>query len=65
MPGGAEEAWPFLQNLLCSISAKVGDSPCCDWVVSYIFSRSFYLSISVFNLVVLCFFQHGVKFTEM
>ncbi|VDN56097.1 unnamed protein product [Dracunculus medinensis] len=33
MPGGAEEAWPFLQNLLCSISAKVGDSPCCDWVM--------------------------------
>ncbi len=35
MPGGSEEAWPLVQPILQSISAKVGpnnDVPCCDWV---------------------------------
>jgi 6-phosphogluconate dehydrogenase len=35
MPGGHREAWPEVQGILQSISAKVGDnddSPCCDWV---------------------------------
>ena len=35
MPGGTPEAWPFVQNILQSISAKVIDgTPCCDWVGS-------------------------------
>ena len=32
MPGGAPAAWPFVKNIFQSISAKVGDEPCCDWV---------------------------------
>ena len=35
MPGGAEEAWPFVKEILQTISAKVGlndDIPCCEWV---------------------------------
>jgi 6-phosphogluconate dehydrogenase len=35
MPGGHKEAWPFVKEILQSISAKVGpnnDIPCCDWV---------------------------------
>ena len=35
MPGGHKEAWPFVKDILQSISAKVGpnnDIPCCDWV---------------------------------
>lgn len=35
MPGGHEEAWPFVKEILQKISAKVGpnnDIPCCDWV---------------------------------
>jgi 6-phosphogluconate dehydrogenase len=35
MPGGDPEAWPFVKDILQSISAKVGpkaDIPCCDWV---------------------------------
>ncbi|MFN0198862.1 MAG: decarboxylating NADP(+)-dependent phosphogluconate dehydrogenase [Planctomycetaceae bacterium] len=35
MPGGHPEAWPFVKDILQSISAKVGpknDIPCCDWV---------------------------------
>lgn len=35
MPGGSEEAWPLVKNILQDISAKVGpndDIPCCDWV---------------------------------
>jgi len=35
MPGGSRDAWPFVQNILQSISAKVADgTPCCDWVGS-------------------------------
>jgi 6-phosphogluconate dehydrogenase len=35
MPGGSEEAWPFVKDILQSISAKVADgTPCCDWVGS-------------------------------
>jgi 6-phosphogluconate dehydrogenase len=35
MPGGHKDAWPHVQDILQSISAKVGpnnDIPCCDWV---------------------------------
>jgi len=35
MPGGAKEAWPHVQSIFQSISAKVGpdnDIPCCSWV---------------------------------
>ena len=33
MPGGNRQAWPAVQTILQSISAKVGDDePCCDWV---------------------------------
>lgn len=35
MPGGSPEAWPHVQDLLQTISAKVGpdrDIPCCEWV---------------------------------
>jgi len=33
MPGGSPEAWPHVQPIFQSVSAKVEDgSPCCDWV---------------------------------
>lgn len=33
MPGGAVAAWPHVQPIFQSISAKVDDgTPCCDWV---------------------------------
>jgi 6-phosphogluconate dehydrogenase len=32
MPGGDPEAWPFVKEILQSVSAKVDDEPCCDWV---------------------------------
>ena len=33
MPGGSQEAWPYVKDIFQSISAKVeDDSPCCDWV---------------------------------
>ena len=35
MPGGDPEAWPLVQPIFQSISAKVGpnkDVPCCDWI---------------------------------
>ena len=32
MPGGQPEAWPHVKEILQSISAKVGGSPCCQWV---------------------------------
>src|SRR5450432_4778334 len=32
MPGGDPEAWPYVKEILQSVSAKVGDEPCCDWV---------------------------------
>ena len=32
MPGGRVEAWPHVKDILQSISAKVNDSPCCQWV---------------------------------
>jgi 6-phosphogluconate dehydrogenase len=32
MPGGAHEAWPYVKDIFQSISAKVGNEPCCDWV---------------------------------
>jgi 6-phosphogluconate dehydrogenase len=35
MPGGAEDAWPYIKDILQSIAAKVDDgTPCCDWVGS-------------------------------
>ena len=33
MPGGSDEAWPFVKPIFQDISAKVEDgSPCCEWV---------------------------------
>ena len=33
MPGGSADAWPFVRDILQSVSAKVADgTPCCDWV---------------------------------
>lgn len=32
MPGGHVEAWLHLKKIFQSISAKVNDEPCCDWV---------------------------------
>src|SRR6185436_6073168 len=32
MPGGSPAAWPHMKNIFQSVSAKVGDAPCCDWV---------------------------------
>lgn len=34
MPGGCKEAWPLVQPIFQSISAKVDGVPCCDWVGS-------------------------------
>jgi 6-phosphogluconate dehydrogenase len=35
MPGGSPDAWPHVEKIFKSISAKVmGDSPCCEWVGS-------------------------------
>jgi len=33
MPGGSNEAWPYVKPIFQAVSAKVeGDVPCCDWV---------------------------------
>lgn len=32
MPGGNEEAWPYVKDFLQSISAKSDGEPCCQWV---------------------------------
>ncbi|KAL1997981.1 hypothetical protein VTN02DRAFT_271 [Thermoascus thermophilus] len=32
MPGGNEEAWPFIKDIFQSIAAKSEGEPCCDWV---------------------------------
>ena len=32
MPGGNEEAWPYVKDVLQSISAKSDGEPCCQWV---------------------------------
>jgi 6-phosphogluconate dehydrogenase len=32
MPGGNKAAWSHVQSILQSISAKVDNQPCCDWV---------------------------------
>lgn len=32
MPGGHEEAWPFIKDIFQSISAKSDGEPCCEWV---------------------------------
>ena len=34
MPGGHPEAWPQVQEMFQAISAKVGGSPCCEWIGS-------------------------------
>ena len=34
MPGGSAAAWPLVKPIFQEIAAKVGDSPCCDWVGS-------------------------------
>ena len=32
MPGGNEEAWPFIKEIFQAIAAKSDGEPCCDWV---------------------------------
>uniref|UniRef100_A0A0L8GMK9 6-phosphogluconate dehydrogenase, decarboxylating n=1 Tax=Octopus bimaculoides TaxID=37653 RepID=A0A0L8GMK9_OCTBM len=32
MPGGSPAAWPHVKDIFQSISAKVGNEPCCNWV---------------------------------
>jgi 6-phosphogluconate dehydrogenase len=32
MPGGNEEAWPFIKDIMQSIAAKSDGEACCDWV---------------------------------
>ncbi|KAI9675184.1 MAG: phosphogluconate dehydrogenase (decarboxylating) gnd1 [Trizodia sp. TS-e1964] len=32
MPGGHEEAWPFIKDIFQSIAAKSDGEACCDWV---------------------------------
>ncbi|KAM5436396.1 phosphogluconate dehydrogenase (decarboxylating) gnd1 [Microsporum ferrugineum] len=32
MPGGNEEAWPFIKDIFQSIAAKSDGEACCDWV---------------------------------
>ncbi|GMM36467.1 phosphogluconate dehydrogenase (decarboxylating) [Saccharomycopsis crataegensis] len=32
MPGGNEEAWPYIKEIFQSVSAKSDGEPCCDWV---------------------------------
>ncbi|KAK5020632.1 phosphogluconate dehydrogenase (decarboxylating) gnd1, partial [Cryomyces antarcticus] len=32
MPGGNEEAWPYIKDVLQSISAKSDGEACCQWV---------------------------------
>ncbi len=32
MPGGDSEAWPYIKDIFQSISAKVDDQACCDWI---------------------------------
>lgn len=32
MPGGNEEAWPYIKDVLQAISAKSDGEPCCQWV---------------------------------
>ncbi|KAH0553229.1 6-phosphogluconate dehydrogenase, decarboxylating [Trichoglossum hirsutum] len=32
MPGGNEEAWPYIKDIFQAIAAKSDDEPCCDWV---------------------------------
>ena len=34
MPGGHEQAWPEVKEMLQSIAAKVDGTPCCDWIGS-------------------------------
>lgn len=32
MPGGNEEAWPYIKEIFQSIAAKSDGEPCCEWV---------------------------------
>ncbi|TAQ89985.1 hypothetical protein B7494_g1740 [Chlorociboria aeruginascens] len=32
MPGGNEEAWPYIKDVFQSIAAKSDNEPCCEWV---------------------------------
>ncbi|ERS95542.1 6-phosphogluconate dehydrogenase, decarboxylating 1 [Sporothrix schenckii ATCC 58251] len=32
MPGGQEDAWPYIKDIFQSIAAKSDNEPCCDWV---------------------------------
>jgi 6-phosphogluconate dehydrogenase len=38
MPGGNEEAWPYVKDVLQAISAKSDGEPCCQWVGDGIFN---------------------------
>ena len=32
MPGGNEEAWPYIKDIFQAVAAKSDGEPCCDWV---------------------------------
>jgi 6-phosphogluconate dehydrogenase len=32
MPGGNEEAWPYIKDIFQNIAAKSDGEPCCEWV---------------------------------
>ena len=32
MPGGNEEAWPYIKDVFQAVAAKSDGEPCCDWV---------------------------------
>jgi len=32
MPGGSQEAWPYIKDIFQKVAAKSGTEPCCDWV---------------------------------
>ncbi len=32
MPGGSEEAWPYVKEIMQSIAAQVDGEPCCEWM---------------------------------
>ena len=32
MPGGSKEAWKIVKPIFQKICAKVGDTPCCEWI---------------------------------
>ncbi|MDZ7703280.1 MAG: decarboxylating NADP(+)-dependent phosphogluconate dehydrogenase [Trueperaceae bacterium] len=32
MPGGSDEAWPYVKDIFQSIAAQVDGEPCCEWL---------------------------------